>query len=749
MGQCAVLMEINGSAIRRVEAVTPFPGPVRMDREAPYLPQAQWPAYWLVPPGPIRAPWVGEYRLKLGLEVRKKLRLAATADERYELWLNGVLADRGPDRGDRGHWYYACYEMDLAAGFHELVFRVWAWGELAPTAQISVRPGLLVAGYGTEAHGMVSTGVASWEWRRMPCWSFPGRNHVGPQEHLDFRQWPDAEAGWVKPERGHAGNNGFELYPGSDRHLLAPTRLRGQRHEWLREWKAVAAGPGGWEERWGAEQAQGAGLAGWQGLSAGRSFVLEPRHQGRVLIDLGDYVCGRIRLSWRGGRGALVRALWAEAAMFGEAPPESCPPGDAMYGMKGDRARWEGGWFRGFVDSWVADGQPRRASTLWWRSGRFLVLDWIVGEEGLVIESLEVETTGADFQPPEIRTGDAAWDDLAAVCVRVLRSCAHETTMDCPHYEQLAYAGDARTQLCCWRALCPEDGALALHTLRHFHASALNPGWWTASSAPSRGCQIIPPFSLWWVAMAADHVQHTGEIGEVVAMLPVMRGMVERWLGDRDAATGLCRSPAGWNFADSAYGGGAGVPPGGEPGGVSGMLNWVVIHGLEAMAELEGWAGEPVLRARLEALAGELAQCLVIHTWDRTRGALRDAPGVDSFSEQVQALALLTAALPGQTRHELEAWLRGDGPDAPEVLRCQAFMSFYLFRAARAAGAWELIRRRLGPWWEALDRNFLTTPETFGRTRSDAHAWGAHPVLFALEMMKGGLDPVRLARPGR
>jgi len=155
-----------------------------------------------------------------------------------------------------------------------------------------------------------------------------------------------------------------------------------------------------------------------------------------------------------------------------------------------------------------------------------------------------------------------------------------------------------------------------------------------------------------------------------------------------------------------------------------------------------------VLEQRLRGRAARLVEALVERTWSAERGMLRDAPGVEAYSEQAQALALGVECLPARTRAALREWLHGSGPDAPDVRRCQAFMAYYLFLACRQAEAWPLLRRRLAPWWECLDLNFSTTPETFGSTRSDAHAWGAHPVLLALEMTQGRLDPRRLARGG-
>jgi hypothetical protein len=295
----------------------------------------------------------------------------------------------------------------------------------------------------------------------------------------------------------------------------------------------------------------------------------------------------------------------------------------------------------------------------------------------------------------------------------------------------LAYAGDARVQLLCWARLLPGQEALCRHTLRHFHASTMNPSGWSASSAPSRGAQLIPPFSLWWILIASDYLKRSGDIAFLRPMLPAWRNMAEKWLLKRDAASGLCRSPDGWNFVDAAFGGG--VPDGAMPGGCSGLLNWIVLHALTALQDLEAAAQEPLLATRWEHIADELLAALIDTTWDDAQGVFLDAPHGRTVSEHAQALAMLYPNLPDTQRQPLCEWLagRGEGAD-PAVIRCQAFFCYYLFAALEAAGAQAVIAARLEPWRQLLSNGFTTTPEHFGETRSDCHGWSAHPLLWIL-----------------
>lgn len=717
-----------------VPAVSPSPGPLRIDADHPWKGVPQWPASWIHPPAHVTAPWVGYFELRFALPAAATLRFSITADERFELRLDDRHLAEGPARGDAMHWYYSTHEVRLDAGPHHFSCRVHALGDLAPHAQLSFQPGLLLAGH-DDAHPLLSTGVASWTWRQERARTFVRTALAAPDEHLDTAGLTPAAP--EPPVVGASGNNGAVLYVKKHVPLLAPSLLPPLRRvDWTRQLRALHVDDAAWDERFPQNSTHGDALDPWSALiDLAAPLRLPAAGRVRVLLDAGRQLCGRLGLGFTGGRGSRVRAIWSEAAVFSAEAPEKHPD---IHAAKRRRDAWRGGFFRGQRDRIVADGRNHSVTTLWWRSGRFIVLEIAVGDEPLELRGISLEETGHGPELPPVSTGHERWDRLAAICVRSLQTCAFETTMDCPHYEQLAYAGDARVQLLCWARLLPDETGLHRHTLRHFLGSALNAGGWTASSAPSRSAQTIPPFSLWWITLASDYVKRTGDTAFVRPMMPALRGQLERWLAHRDPATGLCVSPGGWNFADAAFPG-SGVPPGGRPGETSGLLNWIVLHGLDALAFLEKAAGEALLFTHLQQLRASLLASLVHHTWDATALLFDDAPGASAFSEHTQALALLTPGLPEAQSRPLLRWLADPEHPAPPLVRCQAFFNYYLFAACLRHGATARIARGLDPWWRLLEQGFTTTPEHFGPTRSDTHAWSAHPLLLALDIARGGL----------
>jgi len=73
-------------------------------------------------------PFVAAYRRCFQRDKPATVKLHVTADERYELYLDGRRIGRGPERGDAHNWYFESYPVELAAGKHVLVAQVWSAG---------------------------------------------------------------------------------------------------------------------------------------------------------------------------------------------------------------------------------------------------------------------------------------------------------------------------------------------------------------------------------------------------------------------------------------------------------------------------------------------------------------------------------------------------------------------------------------------------------------------------------------------
>ncbi|MFP4029474.1 MAG: hypothetical protein ACLFWL_16945 [Candidatus Brocadiia bacterium] len=91
---------------------------------------------------------VWAFRREFTVSEEKEFRIHVSADERYELYLNGTFLGRGPERGTPDAWPVESYDMRVQPGRHMMVVIVWRLGDtLAPMAQMGSGAGW-PSGYG-------------------------------------------------------------------------------------------------------------------------------------------------------------------------------------------------------------------------------------------------------------------------------------------------------------------------------------------------------------------------------------------------------------------------------------------------------------------------------------------------------------------------------------------------------------------------------------------------------------------------
>jgi hypothetical protein len=701
----------------------------------PWQERGRWPASWVGCPDAGDPPFVSAYRLSFAVERAATVRVHVTADERYELFLDGARVGRGSERGTADLWFFETYDLPLAPGPHALVARVWTLGERAPYAQMHVRSGFLLAADG-EALDLLGTGVAAWEAKRLDGYAFVSPAQAwgtGWNLDLDGSAFPwgferGEGDGWrpVTPLQPAAGLLvGYEWPP---QHLLLPATLPPMLEEVCPAGtvRLVAAVN---EPETAATPVRAADhrpdeAAAWSALLGDHVPLTVPAGTARrVLVDLEAYRCAYPEIVTSGGAGGSVRLHWAEAL---------CHQPKAYCKDKGNRDEIEGKYLVGVGDTFRPDGGAgHRFDTLWWQAGRYLELVVRTADEPLTIERLTLRETR---YPLEAEASFAASDPRLAgvipLLVRGLQLCAHETYMDCPYYEQLQYAGDTRLEALTTYVLT-RDARLPRKALHLFDRSRLASGL-TQARYPSHLPQVIAPFALWWVAMVRDYAFWRDDPAAVAALMPGVRATVEgflRFLGP----DGLVHAPDGWNYMDW-------VPswePGGIPpdaaAGVSGPVNWQLALILGELADLEARLGEPELSARAGRQAAALADRASAAFWDEGRGLLADDPAHRHFSEHSQCLALLGGRLDPARRDRVAAGLLSDG----DLARTTIYFTHYLFETYRQLDRIDALIERMGLWFDLEKVGLKTLPEMPEPTRSDCHAWGAHPLYHYVTSILG------------
>ena len=738
---------------REISRVFPTPSAPLHGNPVPFPsnPHHPWAARWIHPPDD---PAVPLWAFRLAVEIEKTLETTVylSADERFQLFVDGKRVARGPERGCPSHWYYDAYQLRLPAGRHSIVALVSTLARQAPCAQMSVAKGWLFAPTDPPAHECLGTGKADWQVAPVPgielVHRLNGGNFLGGQYAFDGRHFPwgieagaSAEGTWRTPHTGcpaRSDNNPWQFH---DRPFLRPAPLPAQRSRpWGKGQVLCVTDEGPAPDRRGARTVDPVKdlpheHERWQDLLRGKSEVsLSAGTRRRVVVDLEDYLCAYTHITVSGGEGGSWRVHWAEA-LFQSL--ERTGLRDRQ--MKGQRDAWKGKWFQGEGPEGRTDGsRDRTFPALWWDAGRFLELTFEAGGTDLVVTSLVFEETRYPFAPDSAFTcDDTRWTALEPILLRCLQMCMHETYMDCPYYEQLMYLGDTRLQVLASFVLT-EDARLPKKSIELFDASRLASGW-TQSRFPSAFRQFIPGFSWWWVGMVQDFSTWRDDPAFVQACLPGVRAVVDATLREVNAKS-LLEVPPGWVFQDwvqdtSWY---AGIPPGADHEPNAG-LHWQAVLMLTDAARLEAAHGEPEFAQRCQRHARTLAEAGIEAFWREERGLLADTHDGTSFSAHPQCLALLSGLLPAD-----RATSCLDRLFEEDVLQPTIYFSFYLLEALRTYGRAEALHQQLEYWFTLPGQGFKAAPETPEPARSDCHAWGSHPLFHA----RASLCGIRPAAPG-
>ena len=663
------------------------------------------------------------------------MRIHVTADERFELFLDGHRIARGPDRSDVEHWCYASYDVTLEPGQHRLEALAWAIGPHQPVAQLSWRGGFVLKAEGAYDR-QLTTGKAAWEVAKLEGYEFTHVNlfldFMGSQltAHDCGPQWKEGEYVRARTIRGPI--KGTPYGENAAGWKLFPTRLPDQVDRELAAGRAVAAGSGllGPDVAVRAEQAQHRDLPKWQALVEGKAQIVIPANTEQFLLwDLDNYYCAYPLCEVSGGAGARMTWSWAESLFL----PRS--------GAKGNRGEFIGKSFRAtdtITDAFLPGGGARRKfSTLWWRSGRWCLISIKTAAEPLAIHRLALNESRYPYENEgSFDGGDAELPAVIELAARGIQMCAHETYMDCPFYEQLMYVGDTRLELLTTGVMTRDDRLLK-RAIEVLDFSRRNWGF-VNERYPAFLPQQSPTFSMIWTLMLNDYTFWHNDPAFVKARAIGLRSMLEHF-DPYVNSEGLLHDLPGWSFMDWVPQWNVGYAPDGEHG-VSALNNLLYVYAFQKSAEVEDFLDEPLLAKRLREKASRTAAAVRARFWDESRGLMADNLAHNEFSEHGQCLALLTDTLiANPARRCFEQLLT-----APNLKRATIYFSFYLMETWRKFGRGDLIVERMSFWKDLVKQGLKTPVEQPGDTRSDCHAWGSHP-LFHLHASVAGIRP---ASPG-
>jgi hypothetical protein len=704
-----------------------------------------WTARWIAPPAasPFDA-GVYHFRRTFSLPARpERFVVHVSADNRYQLFVNGTRVSRGPARGHLSAWPYDTVDLApwLQAGQNVLAAVVWNFAAEAPLAQHTWQTGLMVQS-DTPAEAIVDTSA---EWLAVTNRAYTllpidfgmvrGYWAAGPGERVDGTAYP---WGWERPDfaatdwRPAVAGPRASPREGRDaasRHMLVPREIpmMEERVDRIPRLRQEGGTPASGQS--GAHVVPAGVPPGFPAVPADVTVAMKGR--ARFLLDRTELTTAYPEFEVSGGRGATIGVRSAEALFTGPKAND-----------KGHRDEVAGKTFAGYGDEFLPDGGPHRVfRPLWWRTFRYVELTIETAGEPLTLHDIRSVYTGYPFvQTARFTAGRADLDRMLAVGWHTARLCAHETYMDCPYYEQLQYAGDTRIQALVSYYMSG-DGRLARQAIAALDGSRTPEGL-TFSRAPSRLPQYIPPFSLWWITMIHDYWRYQDDERFVRDQLPGIRAVLTYFAG-RQQPDGLLANVGWWNFVDWVAAWPNGVPPTGARG-ESAPLDLQLLLAYQAAADLEGALGTATQAGVYRDAAARLSSAIRRTYWkpdtsvaSSTKppagGVFADVADGSRLSQHAQALAIL-AGIPTEAEMPLLATrLLSDGSLVPASI----YFKYYVHQAVIRAGLGDRYLELLGEWRRMLDLGLTTWAEKADPTRSDAHAWGASPNVEFLRTILG------------
>jgi len=693
-----------------------------------HLLKNRWEASWISAPGRDRTSY-GVFLFRRELELKAKpdsFIIHVSADNRYKLFVNGEQVGDGPARGDLDHWRFETYDLapHLKPGRNLLAAVVWNFGEHVPWAQMTHSTAFLLQG-NSEIESVVNTDERWKVLENTACSpvpldrrAVPGFCVVGPGDRIDGARYP---WGWERPGFDDRHWSGAARIP---RSRATPRGIRDGGSNWnlvprmIPPMERTPEGPFVIRSSAGLELAP-------DYLWENSPLTVPANSRVSLLCDRTHLTTAYPELRVGGGRDSKITLTYAEALFDGNR-------------QKSRRDRIEGMQVLGNSDEFLPDGGAERTfTTLRFRTFRYLRLDLETAGEPLTIHPLKSSFVGYPFrQEATFKSDDPSLERIWEVGWRTARLCAGETYFDCPYYEQLNYVGDTRIQALISLYVSGDD-RLMRKAIAQFDDSRIPDGL-TQSRYPSHVRQIIPPYSLFWIAMLHDHWIYRDDPEFVRSFLPGVDGVLgwfERHLSEGDL---LGRLPW-WNFVDWTPEYSSGVPPGAEAG-ENAVISLQFIYALQYAAELCRAFGEVHQAERYRLLAERVSGAVIRHCWSAERGLVAETPEKKMFSQHANVMAILVDLVPAEKQAQLFERLLSE----PGLVQCTFYYRFYLLEALKKVGRADEYIKLLEPWREMLALGLTTFAEKPEPTRSDCHAWSASP-LYGLLAAVCGIEP---AAPG-
>lgn len=345
----------------------------------------------------------------------------------------------------------------------------------------------------------------------------------------------------------------------------------------------------------------------------------------------------------------------------------------------------------------------------------------------------------------EFSTDDADLQRIYDVSVNTQLNCMLDAYVDTPWREQAQWWGDARVQA--WNTFyLADDPRLLRRGIRQIGDPAQEvPNGLTYGHAPTVGHScILPDFGCVWMMTFWDHYLQTGSADIFAELWPRMDRLLkyyETFGIEKGQLVGA--DPRYWLFLDWTEG----LPRTGQPA----LLNMMLLEALDHVAQLIELATPGAGSERVRGLAATLRRTINDKLWDPKRGRFCDGVSpdgspFDSCALHTQVQAILCGLRPDEhprwAEEVLQPFLTGTSQESAYP---SPYWLTYVYEAARRVGLGGLALEHMKNAWKPM-AEFGGTWERFDPPgdgdSSGSHAWSAHPI-HHLPRILAGIVPTR------
>lgn len=341
-----------------------------------------------------------------------------------------------------------------------------------------------------------------------------------------------------------------------------------------------------------------------------------------------------------------------------------------------------------------------------------------------------------------METSDSSLSKIWDISERTLRRCMHETYVDCPYYEQLQYVMDTRSQIL-FTYTTTADDRLARQCMDDLKRSQYYDGVIEACY-PTRGSNVIPGFSIYYIFMVHEHMMYFGDKNLVKSHLTTIENVLNFFdnsindLGLVGNVGSIIFLPEQkyWSFIDWCNEWMMGVPNSFKSGSIT-MESMLYIMGLEYAADLAEYVGRIELAREYRERAEKVRVAIRTNCIGKNN-LIQDGPNFEEYSEHCQVFGLLTDVVDVETSKINLKEVVGN----KDYAQCSVAMAFYRYRALEKAGLYELTNKCWDIWRDMISNNLTTCVENDTDGRSDCHAWGSL-ALYELPSVTLGVRPTK------